>query len=105
MIVGGGSRTPESGWQDGGRAGAPVGPSDSRPVTPGVDVESDRRLMPAIRGLRLTIIGVNAKFKYGGNKTVEHRADIAAALQIRNAPMDAAARRRLMSRPAAPMGM
>ena len=80
-------------------------PSDSRRVTPGVDVESDRRLMPAIRGLRLTIIGVNAKFKYGGNKTVEHRADIAAALQIRNAPMDAAPRRRLMSRPAAPMGM
>ena len=80
-------------------------PEDSHRVTPGAEIESDRRLMPAIRGLRLTITGVNAKFKYGGNKTVEHRADIAAALQIRNGPMDAAARLRLMSRPAAPMGM
>ncbi len=79
-------------------------PEGSHRVTPGVDVESDLRLMPGIRGLRLTITGVNAKFKYGGNKTQEHRADIATALQIRNGPMDAAARRRLMSRPAAPKG-
>jgi transcriptional regulator len=73
-------------------------PEDSRRVTPGVDVESDRRLMPGIRGLRLTITGVNAKFKYGGNKSVEHRAEIADALQTRNGPRDAAARRRLVSR-------
>jgi transcriptional regulator len=73
-------------------------PADSARVTPGVDVDSDRRLMPGIRGLRLTITGVNAKFKYGGNKTVEHRAEIAAALQARNGPMDSAARRRVMSR-------
>lgn len=71
-------------------------PSDSRRVTPGVDVESDRRLMSAIRGLRLTITGVNAKFKYGGNKTQKHRVDIATALQTRNGPMDAAARRRVI---------
>jgi transcriptional regulator len=73
-------------------------PQDSLRVTPGVDVESDRRLMPGIRGLRLTITGVNAKFKYGGNKTQEHRAEIAGALLTRNGPMDAAARRRVMSR-------
>lgn len=73
-------------------------PEDSQRVAPGVDVESDRRLMPGIRGLRLTITGVSAKFKYGGNKTQEHRADIAAALQARDGPMDAAARHRLMSR-------
>ncbi len=73
-------------------------PEDSQRVAPGVDVESDRRLMPGIRGLRLTITGVSAKFKYGGNKTQEHRADIAAALKTRNGAMDAAARHRLMSR-------
>jgi len=73
-------------------------PADSARVTPGIDVESDRRLMPSIRGLRLTITGVNAKFKYGGNKTAEHRAEIAAALQARNGPMDMAARLRVMSR-------
>ena len=73
-------------------------PADSTRVTPGADVESDRRLMPGIRGMRLTITGVNAKFKFGGNKTQEHRAEIAATLQIRNGPMDAAAGRRLLSR-------
>ena len=73
-------------------------PADSTRVTPGIDVESDRRLMPGIRGLRLTITGVNAKFKFGGNKTAEHRAEIAAALQVRNGPMDMAARLRVMSR-------
>jgi transcriptional regulator len=73
-------------------------PADSQRVTPGVDVESDRRLMEGIRGLRLTITGVNAKFKYGGNKRVEHRAEIAATLHTRNGPMDAGARRRLLSR-------
>ena len=73
-------------------------PADSARVRPGVDVESDRRLMPGIRGMRLTITGVNAKFKYGGNQSVEHRAEIAAALQTRDGPMDETARRRLLSR-------
>ena len=73
-------------------------PQGSQRVTPGVDVESDLRQMTGIRGLRLTITGVKAKFKYGGNKTQEHRAEIAAALQSRNGPMDAAARRRLLGR-------
>jgi transcriptional regulator len=73
-------------------------PADSPRATPSVNVESDRRHIEGIRGLRLTITGVNAKFKYGGNKTVEHRAEIAAALQNRNGPMDATARRRLLSK-------
>jgi transcriptional regulator len=73
-------------------------PEDSTRVTPSIDVESDVRQMPGIRGLRLTITGVNAKFKFGGNKTREHRAEIGAALQTRNGPMDAAARSRLLSR-------
>ena len=74
-----------------------------RPATtprawPRVDVDRDRRLMPGIHGLRLTITGVNAKFKYRGNKAQEHRAEIATALQMRDGPMDAAARRRVLSR-------
>jgi len=73
-------------------------PADSPRVTPGPEVESERRLMEGIRGLRLTITSVDAKFKYGGNKTVEHRAEIAAALQTRNGPMDAAATARLLNR-------
>jgi transcriptional regulator len=73
-------------------------PPGSSRVAPGADVESDLRLMPGIRGLRLTITGVRAKFKYGGNKTLEHRTEIAAALQVRNGPGDAAARRRLLGR-------
>jgi len=73
-------------------------PEDSRRATPGLELPSDRRLMAGIRGLRLTITSVNAKFKYGGNKTAEHRAEIAAALQARGGPMDATARRRVLSR-------
>lgn len=73
-------------------------PRDSLRITPSMDVETDRRLMDGIRGLRLSITGVHAKFKYGGNKTQEHRVAIASALQFRNGPMDAAAGRRLLSR-------
>jgi transcriptional regulator len=73
-------------------------PAGSTRHTPSLAVESDRRLLPAIRGLRLTITDVQAKFKYGGNKTREHRVDIAAALAQRGGPMDAAARERLLGR-------
>jgi transcriptional regulator len=73
-------------------------PADSTRITPSVDVGSDLRQMPGIRGLRLTVTGINAKFKFGGNKTREHRAEIAVAFQTRNGPMDAAARCRLLSR-------
>jgi len=72
-------------------------PADSSRITPSVDVESDRRLIADIRGLRLTITNVEAKFKYGGNKSLGHRVDIAAALQTRNGPMDAAASQHLLS--------
>ncbi len=72
-------------------------PPGSTRVTPGVEVESDRRLMPGIRGMRLTITGVNAKFKFGSNKTQEHRVAIAAALRSRNGPMDLNAAHRLLN--------
>jgi len=63
-----------------------------------VGVESDRRQLAGIRGLRLTIRDVKAKFKYGGNKDVAHRGLIGDALAERGGPMDAAARRRLLGR-------
>lgn len=51
----------------------------------------DRRLLPGIRGLELTVLDVRAKFKYGGNKEAGHRTRIADRLVGRNGPMDAAA--------------
>jgi transcriptional regulator len=62
--------------------------------------DSDRRLLPGIRGIRLSGTQVRAKFKYGGNKTREHREAIAEALAVRNGSMDDSARRRLLARSA-----
>jgi transcriptional regulator len=52
----------------------------------------------AIRGIVGTIEDVRAKFKYGGNKTVEHRLRIADALASRDSGYDAAARTQLLRR-------
>ena len=73
-------------------------PPGSTRVTPGTDVESDRRQLPGIRGLRLHVESVRAKMKYGGNKTVAHRAEIAHRLADRDAPGDQAARAHLLRR-------
>ena len=54
--------------------------------------------LPAIRGLRGEIVEVRAKFKFGGNKTREHRTRIADRLQARGAPRDADAREHLLRR-------
>jgi len=59
---------------------------------------SDRRQLPGIRGLRLHVEHVRAKMKYGGNKTADHRTEIAAHLAARGGPMDAAAREHLLRR-------
>jgi transcriptional regulator len=56
------------------------------------------RLFPAIRGLRLRIRDVRAKFKFGGNRPATHRAAVAAALEARNGPQDAAVRSQLLRR-------
>jgi transcriptional regulator len=73
-------------------------PAGSSRVTPATTVESDRRQLPGIRGLRLHVEGVRAKMKYGGNKTPEHRSEIAERLAERDGPMDVAARARLLDR-------
>jgi transcriptional regulator len=60
--------------------------------------EVHRRRLPGIRGLRLTVESVQAKFKYGGNADAAHRAAVAEQLAARGAPGDAAARAHLLRR-------
>jgi transcriptional regulator len=50
------------------------------------------RLLRAIGGLRLEILDVRAKFKFGGNKAPEHQRTISERLAERAGPGDAAAR-------------
>jgi transcriptional regulator len=57
-----------------------------------------RRRLPGIRGLVLTVTGVRAKFKYGGNKEAGHRQLLAEQLAERDGPADAAAREHLLRR-------
>lgn len=57
------------------------------------------RMLPGIRGVRLTILRVEAKFKYDDANPVEHRARVAGYLDERGRGLDAGAaaqqRRRL----------
>jgi transcriptional regulator len=77
-------------------------PTGSTRRTPSTSLESDRRQLPGIRGLRLRVDGVRAKMKYGGNKTPEHRAAIAGRLARRDGPLDRAARDHLLNREPGP---
>lgn len=63
-----------------------------------VDPALHGRLLASIRGLRLHVTDVRAKFKYGGNVDREHRLAVAALLAERDGPGDAAARRHLLRR-------
>jgi transcriptional regulator len=56
------------------------------------------RQLPAIRGIRLSITDVQAKFKFGGNKPTVHQRRIADHLQERGAPLDLEARRHQLRR-------
>jgi transcriptional regulator len=64
-----------------------------------VDAAPYGRLLPGIRGLRLAVLRVDAKFKYDDQKPVEHRERVTARLDQRNRGLDARAaaqqRRRL----------
>lgn len=57
-----------------------------------------RRQLPAIRGLRGEIVDVRAKFKFGGNRTREHRTRVAERLAERGGPRDLDAREHLLRR-------
>lgn len=56
------------------------------------------KLLGSIRGIRLEVTDVRAKFKFGANRTVEHRRAIAAKLAERGRPLDAEARANLLRR-------
>jgi transcriptional regulator len=56
------------------------------------------RKLSGIRGLRLSVREVRAKFKYGGNVDVDHRVAIGDRLAQRGGPGDGAARQHLLRR-------
>ena len=56
------------------------------------------RRLPGIRGLRLKVTSVQAKFKYGGNVDDAHRAAVAERLAARGGRGDVAARDHLLRR-------
>lgn len=72
---------------------------DGRHATVAVDAEPYGRMLPGIRGIRLTVVRVEAKFKYDDAKPTEHRERVATNLVERNHGLDAGAaaqqRRRL----------
>lgn len=71
-------------------------PGDTSRVPPSADIETDRRQLPGIRGIRLTVHEVLAKMKYGGNRSPERRALIGERLAERDGPLDARARALLL---------
>jgi transcriptional regulator len=66
------------------------------PVEPG-DSPYGKKL-GAIRGLRLTVTDVRAKFKFGGNRTPQHREAVAQNLGERGSALDREARAYTLTR-------
>ncbi|MHB8243745.1 MAG: FMN-binding negative transcriptional regulator [Acidimicrobiales bacterium] len=63
-----------------------------------VDPSEHEKSLPAIRGIRISVTEVRAKFKYGGNVDSSHRRAVASKLNERNRPGDAAARSHVLRR-------
>jgi transcriptional regulator len=70
----------------------------AEPASNAADPSVHRRKLAGIRGLRLAIREVTAKFKYGGNADVDHRLAIADRLTERGGSGDAVARDHLIRR-------
>lgn len=68
------------------------------PGSPLADPTVHGTKLRTIRGLRLGIEAVRAKFKYGGNVDAEHRSAVATELEARGGPGDAAALEHLRRR-------
>ena len=66
------------------------------PVEPGENRYG--KLLGSIRGIRLSVTDVRAKFKFGANRTVEHRRAVAEKLAERGRPLDLDAREQLLRR-------
>ncbi len=67
---------------------APVEPGDNR----------YGNLLGSIRAMRLTVTDVRAKFKFGANRTPEHRQVVAEKLGERGSPLDLEARENVLRR-------
>jgi len=67
---------------------APVEPGDNR----------YGKLLGSIRGIRLTVTDVRAKFKFGGNRTAQHREVVAKNLGDRGSSLDREARAYTLTR-------
>jgi len=63
----------------------------TEPGSGAADPAEHGRTLAGIRGLRLAVREVRAKFKYGGNVDDNHRAEVAQRLADRNGPGDSAA--------------
>ncbi|MDT4904364.1 MAG: transcriptional regulator [Pseudonocardiales bacterium] len=70
----------------------------TEPGSDAVDPAEHGRTLNGIRGLRLTVREVRAKFKYGGNVDNEHRAAVTEHLSERRGPGDPAALQHLRRR-------
>lgn len=68
------------------------------PDGPWADPAEHGLVLSGIRGLRIHVIGVRAKFKYGGNVDQAHRLAVADRLLARGGPGDAEARGHLLRR-------
>ncbi len=66
------------------------------PVEPGDNPYGKR--LASIRGIRLTVTDVRAKFKFGANRPVEHRRVVAEKLGERGRPLDLEARANVLRR-------
>jgi len=66
------------------------------PVEPGDNPYGKR--LASIRGIRLSVTDVRAKFKFGANRSVEHREAVAAKLAERGQPLDLEARTQIIRR-------
>jgi transcriptional regulator len=56
------------------------------------------KLLPSIRGVRLSVTDVRAKLKFGANRTVEHRQVVAEKLRERGGVLDLEARAHVLDR-------
>jgi transcriptional regulator len=72
--------------------------ADLEPDGGAADPAVHERRLTAIRGVRIEVRQVTGKFKYGGNADAPHRQAVAARLEQRGAPGDAAARAHLLRR-------
>jgi transcriptional regulator len=65
--------------------------SVTEPGSGAIDPAAHGRRLAGIRGIRVRVTDVAAKFKYGGNVDEAHRAEVARRLVARGGPGDAAA--------------